>query len=255
MKINDSSKGELTRALVNLPRLSGPVLATILLISGALSAESVLAASETEDNKSSYLSDKFYLAIGGYFPSVDSDIRLDPPGGGSGTDFDLENELGLASTTATPFVYFRWRFSPRHRLELDYLALNRDGTAVASKDFTIGDTSGSAAVRLDTTFDLGIGRATYGYSFIKDSKKELGILAGHHLADTGASIRLQGMISIGGGTVTNNAGKEGGDLFLPLPHIGGFKYFNVVVADSGDDLNGEFDLNSPGPALYLSANS
>jgi hypothetical protein len=219
-----SSKGI---CLVKLRRASGPVLATILFLSGAMTAESVLAASETDGNKSGYLTDEFYVAIGGYFPTVDSDIRLDAPDGSRGTDFDLEDDLGLDSTTATGFGYFRWRFLPRHRVELEIFALNRDGTAVASKDFTVGNTSGSAGVRFDTTFDVTIGRITYGYSFIKDSNKELGILAGLHLADVNATIGMQGDLTIGGTAFMDTEHKEKADIVLPLPHIGGF--FNYAI--------------------------
>jgi hypothetical protein len=77
-------------------------------------------------------------------------------------------------------------------VELEIFALNRDGTSVATKDFSIGDVTGAAGVRFDTTFDVTIGRITYGYSFIKDSNKELGILAGLHLADVNATIGMQG---------------------------------------------------------------
>ena len=202
--------------------MSGPVLAAILFLSAAMTSESVLAASETESNKSGFLTDEFYIAIGGYFPTVDSDIRLDAPDGSRGTDFDLEDELGLDETTATGFGYFRWRFAPRHRVEMEIFALNRNGSSVATKDFRIGNATGSAGVRFDTTFDITIGRITYGYSIIHDSKQELGILAGLHLADTSASIAMQGDLTIGGTAFTNIEHKEKGDIVLPLPHIGGY---------------------------------
>jgi hypothetical protein len=225
-----SSKGI---CLVKLRRASGPVLATILFLSGAMTAESVLAASETDGNKSGYLTDEFYVAIGGYFPTVDSDIRLDAPDGSRGTDFDLEDDLGLDSTTATGFGYFRWRFLPRHRVELEIFALNRDGTRMASKPFKIGKVTGDVGVRLNTSFDIAIGRITYGYSLIHDSKKELGILAGLHLADASASIAMQGDLTIGGTAFTNSEAKQGGDIVLPLPHIGGFFSYAITPKLTG----------------------
>jgi hypothetical protein len=216
-----------------MQRLSGPVLVAILFLSAAMTSESVLAASETNGNKSGFLTDEFYVAIGGYFPTVDSDIRLDAPDGSRGTDFDLEDELGLDETTATGFGYFRWRFAPRHRVEMEIFALNRDGNSVASKPFRIGKVTGDVGVRLDTTFDLTIGRITYGYSLIHDSKKELGILAGLHLADVSASIAMQGDLTIGGTAFTNSAAKQGGDLVLPLPHIGGFFSYAITPKLTG----------------------
>jgi len=182
------------------------------------------AADATSD--SGYLTDEFYIAVGGYFPTVDSDIRLDAPDGSAGTDFDLEDGLGLESTTATGFGYFRWRFMPRHRIELEAFSLNRDGTSAATGPFRIGPVTGDAGVRLDTTFDLTIGRITYGYSFVRDDKQELGFLAGLHLAYADASIRMQGALSINGSAITNTETKHGGNLVLPLPHIGG--YYNYA---------------------------
>ena len=208
--------------IVKLRKASILVLATFLFFSAAMTAESVLAASGTDGNKSGFLTDEFYIVIGGYFPTVDSDIRLDAPDGSRGTDFDLEDDLGLDETTATGFGYFRWRFAPRHRVELEVFALNRDGTSVATKPFRIGNVTGDVGVRLDSSFDITIGRITYGYSFIHDSKQELGILAGLHLADASASIAMQGDLTIGGTAFTNSAAKQGGDLVLPLPHIGGY---------------------------------
>ena len=208
--------------IVKLRKASNLVLATFLFFSAAMTAESVLAASGTDGNKSGFLTDEFYIVIGGYFPTVDSDIRLDAPDGSRGTDFDLEDDLGLDETTATGFGYFRWRFAPRHRVELEVFALNRDGTSVATKPFRIGKVTGDVGVRLDSSFDITIGRITYGYSFIHDSKQELGILAGLHLADASASIAMQGDLTIGGTAFTNSAATEGGDLVLPLPHIGGY---------------------------------
>jgi hypothetical protein len=217
-KMNISNRA----CLLKLRRVSGPLLATILFLSGTMTAESVLAASETDGNKSGFLTDEFYIAIGGYFPAVDSDIRLDASDGSRGTDFDLEDRLGLDETTATGFGYFRWRFAPRHRVEMEIFALNRDGTSVASGPFRVGNVTGDLGVRFDTTFDVTIGRITYGYSIIHDSKQELGILAGLHFADVNASIAMQGDLTINGTAFTNSKAKQDGNIVLPLPHIGGF---------------------------------
>jgi hypothetical protein len=88
-------------------------------------------------------------------------------------------------------------------------------------------------VRFDTTFDVTIGRVTYGYSFIKDTKKELGILAGLHLADANASIGMQGDLTIGGTVFTNIEYKEKGEIVLPLPHIGGFFSYAITPTLTG----------------------
>ena len=180
---------------------------------------------ETNTGSHPVMDDRFTLYIGGFFPQVSSDIRLDADiGAGSGGDISFEDTLGLEDSDTVFWGGLIWKIGGRHRLEFEYFQLNRSGAVGAVTDpFEIGDHSVQVGANVETVFDVGVGRVTYGYAFIQDEKKHLNAKAGLHWADVDIGIRLSGavidtttdMTIIAGTTVT-----EAGDVSAPLPHLG-----------------------------------
>lgn len=119
-------------------RSKGALAVTVLMLSG-IATERALAASEESSGASSLFDSKYTLALGGFFPRVDSTVTLDPAGGG-GTPIDSEKDLGFEKGTSTVWVAFNWRFQPRHQLQLEWFELDRSGSTSASESFTIFDT-------------------------------------------------------------------------------------------------------------------
>ncbi len=195
----------------------GAALALVFLVFGGQSAE---AAEHTGGNP--FLNKPFNLAVGGFFPSVDSEIRFDPRSSGRGTTIDVEKVLGLDDHQATFWVEGRWRFSEHQQIEAEWVALNQDGVRSASESVTIGDTTANIGARLDSEFDVDIGRVTYGWSFIKDEKKEAVLLAGAHIVHGEISIQLSGDIEDAstGASLIGTSRQEGESITFPLPHIG-----------------------------------
>ncbi len=190
---------------------------------GSLSSGNESLASEESSYAGSILDDKYFLIIGGFFPSVDSNVRVDSNSGIRGTGLDLEDELGLDSSVASPYLYFRWRFHPVHRVEIEYYELLRDGVSIMQRDFRQRNISGGAGVGVRTSFDVRIGRITYGYDIFKDRKKEFGILAGMHVTSAKIQSQFAGDLTIDGvGSVTGAVATEEEGITYPLPHIGGF---------------------------------
>ena len=180
-------------------------------------------ASEDSDYAGPVLDDKYFLVLGAFFSHIDSDVRVDSSSGIPGTGLDFEDDLGLASTSTSPYLYFRWRFHPVHRVELEYYQLLRDGGSTMRGDFREGDISGSAGVGVFTNFDVRIGRITYGYDVFKDKKKEFGILAGMHVTQAKVKFQFSGDLTIDGvGSVAGTVATEEEGITFPLPHIGAF---------------------------------
>jgi hypothetical protein len=194
--------------------------AAALAVSGGLW---VPAATAEEERLNPEFTDRFSVNVGGFFPSIDSKIRLDSTTFGTGTVLDFEDNLGLEETSPTFFAGARWRITRRQRLEFEYVQLDRSATRTASADFMIGDTIANVGAQLDTDFDVKLGRFTYGFSFINDGRKELALLIGAHFAGADASIQISGNLTAPGvGSVTGSAPRqETGDLVFPLPHVGG----------------------------------
>ena len=193
-----------------------------ILVWGLLIGNSAPAAEES-GYAGSVLDDEFFLIVGGFFPYIDSSVRVDSNSGAGGTGFDFEDALGLESAANSPYLYFRWRYHPVHRIELEYYRLLRDGVRAAQGPFRIGEVTGSAGVGIATKFDVTIGRLTYGYDIFKDQKKEFGILAGMHV--TGASVKFafSGNVMVDNfGSVSATYATEEESIAFPLPHVGAF---------------------------------
>jgi hypothetical protein len=198
------------------------ILMVSLLVCGLLSGNYALAAEES-DYAGPVLDDRFFLVLGGFFSIVDSEVRVDSNSGVPGTGLDMEDELGLDSTVVSPYLYFRWRYHPLHRLEFEYYQLLRSGASIMQRDFREGDISGSAGVGVRTDFDVRIGRLTYGYDLIKDDKKEFGILAGMHVTSASVKFQFSGDLTIDGvGNVSGAVATEDESITFPLPHVGTF---------------------------------
>jgi len=189
----------------------------------SLSYGSDSLASEESNYAGPILDDKYFLIVGGFFPRIDSSVRVDSDSGIRGTELDMEDELGLDSSVASPYLYFRWRFHPVHRIELEYYELLRDGVSIMQRDFREGNISGGAGVGVRTSFDVRIGRITYGYDIVKDKKKEFGILAGMHVTSGKIQSQFFGDFTIDGvGSVSGAVATEEAGITFPLPHVGGF---------------------------------
>ncbi|MBL6758040.1 MAG: hypothetical protein ISQ11_16700 [Planctomycetes bacterium] len=118
----------------------------------------------------------FGLEVGSVSSAVDSTVRVGLAGAGVG--LDLEDLLGLSRSNTTAKAKGYWRFSgnQRHRVDLSWLDLNRQGSKTVSQDINLGNgdviTAGTAAT---TRLDLRLIQAQYSYSFFQDDRVDLGV--------------------------------------------------------------------------------
>ena len=141
---------------------------------------------------------KFSVSLGGFFPQIDSSFSLNPSStGGSGSTISMEDDLGLASSSVSPWVNFSWRFLPRHQVHVEWFQLNRDGSATGGP-FRIGETQVFAGASLSSKMDMNLGRVTYGYSIMRRENLDLSFLVGTHIVTAKATVTATGTLSVGG---------------------------------------------------------
>ena len=150
---------------------------------------------------------KFSIALGGFFPRINSSVSLNPSGGGSGSNISLEDDLGLNDTSASAWLGFNWRFLPRHKVHVEWFQLNRAGSATGGP-FQIGDTNVSIGASLSSKMDLNLGRVTYGYSIMRRENLDLAFLVGAHIVTAKATVTASGNISVNGSPVFNGSSTE-----------------------------------------------
>jgi hypothetical protein len=282
-------------------------LTVSLLLFIALTCLMLGNAIAASDKENPVIAHKFGIYLGGFFPQVSSKTRLDGDILGPGDNVSLENSLGLEDSKTVLWGGARWKISRRNMVEFEFANLNRDGSVEAISDpIQIGDMIVQAGAKIDTGFDVTLGRLTYGFTIFQDDKKEINLKAGVHIADLGATFQATGAVCVDGEIPPNcsvfvaTPRLESESITAPLPHLGasfayafsptlaarfqvigfaieldnidgsmlevdadlvwnpwrhfglgaGFRYFNINIESEGSDLNGEFDFEYYGPAIY-----
>jgi len=155
----------------------------------------------------------FTLGLGAFLPAFDTILRVDNQTVGAGDSIDLENDLGLKEDQTVFWVGGTWRFADRHRLGVSYFSFERDASATALRDLTIGDEVYPVGASLDTKFGLTIAPVFYAYSFIKNQRHELAGSFGFHWF--ALDFEVQGSASLPEGDADANASAKA-DVPLPL---------------------------------------
>jgi hypothetical protein len=197
--------------------LSTAVIATIGISPG------ICAGADDVASGSPFVNDKYTIWLGGFFPNLDSNIRMDSDMGTLGDGLDFEETLGLEDAKSVLFGGFRWRPSFRHMVEFEFIRLDRAGQVSGiTENFDIGDYEVRAGGRIDTVFDVAISRFTYGYSAIATETSSLYLKAGLHIASFDAVLKLSGAVFIDGIPINDPSTvvEEAAGLNAPLPHIG-----------------------------------
>ena len=180
------------------------------IASAILGVCSIGSAGERSDDTQShpYFTDRLQVSAGAFFPSFDTDIRLNGDGGRVGTLMDMEDLLGLDNTITTPIVDVSWRITDKHRLGFSYSNLDRDGTRSLSKSINFGDQTYTAGITTESALDVSVYRVGYDYSLVNEGDKEFGVGLAVDVMPVEASIRAAGRTT------------ETEDILLVIPTLG-----------------------------------
>lgn len=171
------------------------------------------------------IEDKYWVEVGGYWPSVSSEVRVAPasnPDGG--TTIDMESDLDLSKHKTLPQVAAGMRLGGNWSLMGEYYSLSRSGSKSVSRDISFDDVVYPAGVRVDSSFDSTIYRATVGYSFVNNPNTRIGGALGFHVTEF--ELKLKGDAQVGGAAVTGEQRRR--DVLAPLPTVGLFATQKIV---------------------------
>ena len=151
------------------------------------------------------------LRFASFLVNADAKVVRDSANGEPGDEIDLEELLGIEDRENVFQFEVIYRFNDFHRVELGYHKMSRTGTTLLDEDIAFGDRTFSTGTELATRFDSELLRLGYGYSLMNDQQKELGVMAGIHVAN-----RITDILAIPTGE------RENSDVSTPLPVIGAF---------------------------------
>ena len=154
--------------------------------------------------------ERYSVTFGGFVADVNSDVRLGINKLGTGVDVNLEDALGLDTTSRVLRVGAAVRFgkSRRHQAEFSWFQLNRDATKTLGRDVIIDNVVYPIGSKVDSFLDVEIWKAAYNYSFFLDDRINLA-------AGLGVFV-----MPIKYGVTASGIGETGEDITAPLPVIG-----------------------------------
>ena len=150
---------------------------------------------------------RFNLKLGGASNATNSSVRLGKREGG--LSVDVEELLGLDTTTSTFVVEGFWRFMKRrrHRLDFSWYSFDRSAENTLGRNITIGDLEIPLGTQVSTNFDIDIYRIGYSYSFFQDDRIDLGVGLGVYILPISFEITASGLVT----------GAESESITAPLP--------------------------------------
>lgn len=165
--------------------------------------------------------DKWKFALGGFFPAVSTELKVD--GSLVGDNLDLES-LGFSDDDTLWRLDGYWRFAQKHRFTFGYYQFNRDGNIRLAEQIQIGDEIFDVGFLTESELNMGFYTLEYLYSFYQGEKWELAGGLGVYWVDLEFSMRAALDINnqpIAGGPVVESTDFNG-----PLPFLAlNFEYY------------------------------
>jgi hypothetical protein len=162
------------------------------------------------------LQSRYWLEASAYWPNIDTTVRVTGTRGRVGTDINLESDLNLRDRKGLPAFLAGARIGDRVTIIGEYYALDRSGSAQASRDITFDDVVYPAGVQVDSSFESDVYRLAVGYSFIRRDNLEVGAAIGLHATDFEATLSGDGQV----GNTPIQTQRRKRDLVAPMPTVG-----------------------------------
>ena len=162
------------------------------------------------------LTDRWTFQLGAYVPKVDTIAYLNSASGARGTSISFEEDLNLTDRKTMPALLAAVRLGERWKVEAEYFSLHRSGSRSINRTINWGDNTYPIASTVSSEFDSDIYRLSVGYSFVKDSQRELGAALGLHVTEFNTALSSAGV------------GSNSNDTLAPLPTIGVYGAYAIT---------------------------
>ena len=148
------------------------------------------------------------IMVGFFVTDRESSTRLDSDSG-AGTEIDMEDDLGLESSTSVARLGGYYWVGRRHRIDAAYFDLSRSAAIPIQETIHFGDETFVINTVVETEADLSIIKADYTFAAVARDRGWLGVTAGLYVAQTGFSLSERTL-----------GRAESEDLTAPLPVFG-----------------------------------
>lgn len=179
------------------------------------------ATAQTADDYHPFLSDRFNIGIGIFYPSKSFEIRVD--GSAPEEEIDFDEALRFDEEDATGSLSFHWRFGEKWSFWGQYWNTDDEGGAVLEEDIEWEDVVFKSGTFARGGVDIKIARVFFGRTFFNNNPQhEFGLGAGFHWMSLDTFIEGQIIIN----DDETEFAREAVSAEFPLPNIGAWYLFS-----------------------------
>jgi hypothetical protein len=161
--------------------------------------------------------DRMALRVGGFMVrNFDTTFRLDSTGSPLGATIDFGDTLGGEASANVARVDGYYRFNPKHRVDVSYYNVRRQGSRTLDVDIQFGDESFSINDMVDSEIKTGVLKLGYTYSFYHNDDVELGVSLGLHTSIVRVSL------------ASSTGQSEADSVTAPLPVVGFLMEYHIT---------------------------
>jgi hypothetical protein len=168
-----------------LPKL--PAVLACFLVFTAAALRAAQAADDFFDDDAqtpSPITDRMALSASFFHASVDTELRVDPPGEPLfGTAVSGARDLGFKPSENDGLVDLMFRLRERNRITAGYLELDEAATTTVSRPIVFGNEVFNPGNVVSTSLQWRVTSFSWTYAFIQNDRFELGAGLGVHLMD------------------------------------------------------------------------
>ena len=187
-----------------------------------ISGSSLLYAQQTEDVHP-YLTEKFFVDLGIYFPDRKTTLGIDGGLSGENRDFEFERVTGTNADDETFSMDFGWGFGKKWALYAQYFKSSGSTGAALTEDVEWKDYVFEVGTNVLAGQEFSVTRLFFGYEFDSSLRHDFGIGLGLHQLKLRAYI--EGDAVINGVAIGSHSEFVAHDQFLP--NIGAWYKYSI----------------------------
>ena len=166
--------------------------------------------SDIKSDTITYSWERFSFRLGGFLAGLNSGIQISSQKVGLGVNINVEDALGLESSTFVFRSDLAYTYGKRKRsaTRFGYFGLFRQASKVLETEITIGDQDFQVGTEVNSKLNLQIYKGTYEYSFYLDERVKLNATVGLFIMPISFSTSALGF------------SEEAFEFIAPLPVLG-----------------------------------
>jgi hypothetical protein len=168
----------------------------------------VLLSGPVDAQERRMLDERGSVLFGMFVTEPDTNARFDAASG-SGTDVDLEDDLGFDSSKTVGRLSGYYWLNTRHRLDFSLFNYSRDAEKRIERTIDFGDETFEIDTVVTASADVSVFKAAYTFAPVVRERGDFGITAGLYTAKLDFTLASR-----------QSASEETGDLTAPLPVFG-----------------------------------